>query len=538
MPRHLILLTLVAGAAVPLRAQPEPAPAKYWVFFSDRGEEAARHPVPISAQAEARRALRGRPEAAARADLPVSPAYRAALEALAVEVVVESRWLNAVSARLTPEQRAAMAALPFVQGVRPVARLASSAAPSLTPLAPPGGLDYGPSALQLQLVRADRTLEDGYDGEGVRLGYLDTLFDFAHPALVHVSASGRLLGVEDFTGQAQDNYHGLATTSVALGFAEGQLVGPAHAAEVLAATTEYAPTETHAEEDFFVAGLEWLEAGGADVVNVSLGYSEFDPGEGDYTYEDMDGNTTIVTRAVDEAAALGVAVVTSAGNRGNDAWQYITAPADADSVIAVAAVTASGERASFSGLGPTADGRLKPDVAALGVDVYFARPGADYAFGNGTSFSAPMVAGIVCQLLQANPTLNPIEVRDLLRQTASQAAAPDSLLGWGIVDAPAALALALVAEPPADGAPPWRLFPSVVQAGDAAFAEVTATESGPLTLAVYDVLGRRVGTLYDGTLTAGRVRLPLTVPSLPAGAYFVRADGLTPAGVARLTVVR
>src|SRR5690606_19617854 len=150
-----------------------------------------------------------------------------------------------------------------------------------------------------------------YDGTGVRVGFLDTLFDFDHVALAHIEAGGRLLGVMDFTGQSQSNYHGLNTTSVAFGFDEGELVGPAHGAEVLAATTEYAPTETHQEEDFFVAGLEWLEQNGVDVVNVSLGYSTFDPGEGDYTYEDMDGDTTPFTRAVDVAAALGVVVVTS-----------------------------------------------------------------------------------------------------------------------------------------------------------------------------------------------------------------------------------
>jgi subtilisin family serine protease len=389
------------------------------------------------------------------------------------------------------------------------------------------------------VVRADQTLNEGYDGEGVRLGYLDTLFDFTHPALAPIPASGRLLGVEDFTGQAQDNYHGLATTSIALGFDEGDLVGPAYLAEVLAATTEYAPTETHAEEDFFVAGMEWLEANGVDVVNVSLGYSLFDPGEGDYSYEDMDGNTTIVTRAVDAAAALGVAVVVSAGNSGDDPWQYITAPADADSAIAVAAVFSTGERASFSGVGPTADGRIKPDLAAMGVDVYHARFEGDYGFGNGTSFSAPMVSGVVCQLLEANPALNPIQVREVLRQSASQAASPDTLLGWGIVDAAAALALALVVEPPPEGAPPWRVYPSVVRAGGVAVAEVIAEAPGPVSITLYDGLGRRVATLHEGSVTAGLSRFPLRVPPLAAGPYFLHADGLDPAAdVVRLTVVR
>ncbi|HLT46132.1 MAG TPA: S8 family serine peptidase [Rubricoccaceae bacterium] len=545
MTRFLLLLTLATGAAGALHAQPT-ATAKYWVFFIDKGDGAARAPsFVVSERAAARRALRGQAARPRGVDVPVSPAYVAALEALGAEVAVESRWLNAVSAVLTPAQIDAVAALPFVRELRPVARLERTTLPSFTPLAPPsplapvaGGYDYGPSEAQLALVHADAALEAGYDGDGVVLGYLDTLFDFSHQALVHIPDDGRLLGVEDFTGQEQDNYHGLNTTSVALGFDPGDLIGPAFMAEVLAATTEYAPTETHDEEDFFIAGLEWLEANGVDVVNVSLGYSTFDPGEGDYTYEDLDGDTTPFTQAVDRAAALGVAVVVAAGNEGDGSWRYITAPADADSAIAVAAVRLNGTRASFSGVGPTADGRLKPDVAALGVDVHVASRFGGYTDGNGTSFAAPMVAGVVCQLLEADPTLDPIAIRDLLRATASQASDPDSLLGWGIADAEAAVLLAVAAEPGVAEARPWRLFPSVARAGGRLVAEVDVARPGPLTLALYDVLGRRVGTLYDGPVAAGPTRLPLAAPALAPGLYFVRADGPDLHAAARLVVVR
>ena len=522
MARLLPLVALVALAARAL-AQPASAPtdaSRYWIVV-----DATVPAPPPTERAIARRALRGtgRP-----ADRTLAPHARAALAALGVVPAVESRWLGAVSAPLTSAQRVAVAALPFVREVRPVARVATAAMAGGAPLATaplPRPPDAGPSLGQLQRVRADRLLDAGYTGAGVRVGFLDTLFDFDHPALAHLGASGRLVAVQDFTGQTQSNYHGLATTSIGLGHATGQLIGPGWGAEVLAATTEFAPTETHAEEDFFIAGLEWMESQGVDVVSISLGYSRFDPGEGDYTYADMDGDTTPFTRAADRAASLGVVVVASAGNEGSSDWHFITAPADGDSVIAVGAVTPAGDRTAFSSFGPSADGRTKPDVAAQGTEVVFATVNAQYAVGGGTSFSAPMVAGVAAQLLQARPALTPMQVREALRQTASRATSPDNELGWGIVDAPAALAYATAALAAPEVA--WRLFPSVVPSG----AAVTVETPAPLALAIFDALGRRVAA-FDAV---GPSRRRLALPLLAPGVYVVRAESLP---ALRLIVVR
>lgn len=519
--RALLLVALLG--VLPASAQP----ARYWIVVG------ATVDAPVPEAASGRRALRG---SGPQVDRLVAPEAVAALRALGVEPVVESRWLGAVSAALDADQREAVAALPFVRDVRPVGRLVTAELPGTGPdaqdvlLSPVLLPDPGPSAGQLQIVGVDDALAAGYTGAGVRLGFLDTRFDFGHPAFAHVVADGRLVATQDFTGLPQTDLHGLSTTSVALGFADGALIGPAHDAEVLAATTEYAPTETHAEEDSFVAGLEWLEANGVDVVSISLGYSTFDAGEGDFTYADMDGETTVFTRAVDRAASRGMVVVVSAGNEGARSWRYITAPADADSAITVGGVDSQGRHSPFSGYGPTADGRIKPDVVAQGSGVYVAFPNATYTYSNGTSFSAPMVAGIAAQLLQANPALTPIEVRDLLRQTASQAAAPDTVLGWGIVDAGAAVALAraTAVEEDAPAAPRWRLAPSVVRAGGVLAVETPE----PAALEVYDVVGRRVARLE-----AGAPRRTLTVPALPAGVYFVRPLGDRPLPALRIAVV-
>ena len=520
------LLTPIAA-----RAQTVTAPtARYWIVVgTDGGADAA-----VTPRAAARRALRASEHAPAHPDRHVNPAAVARLRALGVEPRHESRWLGAVSADLTPAQAAAVAALPEVRSVRRTARLAEqgsvSYAPFDVPAASPVFVSYGPSAPQLALVRADEALDAGRRGAGVLFGILDTLFDFDHPALAHIGAAGHLRGYQNFIGGDQSSYHGLATTSIALGLDDGQLVGPAYDADLIAGTTEFAPTETHAEEDAFVEGMEWMEAQGADVVSVSLGYSTFDPGEGDFTYADMDGNTTAVTRASDIAVSLGVAVVVAAGNEGNDPWQYITAPADADSVITVGAAYADGTRVGFSSIGPTFDGRIKPDVAALGSGVYVAEPGGSEEFGGGTSYATPMVAGVVAQMLGARPALTPIQIRTALRSTASRAANPTNDLGWGVIDAVAAFTAATTAEAPPTGAGVWSLRPTVVRARGT--VTLTAATDAATTLQIVDVLGRRVAAWR---VEAGAARATVAVPNLPPGTYFA----VVPDGPAlRLVIVR
>ncbi len=534
--RALVFLLLASALAPCAGAQPDASPVKVWIFLEPQPADAARgaasgpvssDPASVVPRAAERRRLRG--SRTPSADAPVSTGHLDRLRALGVEPIVTSRWFHAVSAVLTPAQAEAVRALPFVRGLQPVGRMVTERRPP-EPVSPVRLIDYGASALQLDLINARTPIEDGFVGEGVVVGFLDTTFDFEHPALAPILASGRLLGTMDFTGQTQSSTHGLSVASVAVGFDDGDLVGPGFGASVLAATTEYAPSETHQEEDFFVAGLEWLEANGADVVNVSLGYSTFDAGEGDFTYADLDGNTTLVTRAADRAAALGVVVVTSAGNEGNSDWRFITAPADADSVIAVGAVRSDSTKAGFSSVGPTADGRTKPDVVALGSQAAVARADGGYGTSSGTSFSAPAVAGVVAQILQANPSLGPIEVRELLRRTASQSDAPDNERGWGVVNAAAAVqeALALAGEEPgALAAAPVSVPSYLLPSGTRSLTVDLAGAPAPDRVALYDVLGRRVADLapLGSALRGGRTQVRIALPALRAGLYFYRLTG-------------
>ncbi len=518
----LVLLMLCPGVAIS-----QAAPPTYWIFFADKAASA--EAVVPSVRAQERRALRGSGDVL-NIDTPVSERYVSALAAEGVWVKTQSYWLNAVSAALTEAQQAQVAGLPFVREVRPVARLVpqrtldASPAP-LLPLAweTTNAANYGLSATQLGTINATTSLERGFNGAGVVLGFLDTEYGaFTHVAFARMLSEGRLLGQQLFTPVAQNNRHGQAVASIAVGYEEGRFVGPAWGAFVLAATTEYAPSETNQEEDAFVAGLEWLERNGADVVNTSLGYTTFDAGQRSYSPADLDGNTGVTTIAADRAVALGVVMVTSAGNEGcsqpANCWYYVGTPADGDSVIAVGAVTPDSVKAGFSSFGPTADGRIKPDVAAQGVGVYYASGNTSYAQGGGTSFSAPLVAGVVAQMLQANPALTPLDVRDILRRTASQAAAPDNRLGWGIINAARAVeeALVLDAEP--------ALLPSALHVtvrpdpsnGPVRFTMQHGTGDFAV-LHVYDVTGRLVAIPFAGTLS-GHTDVDLSA-DLPAGLY-------------------
>ncbi|MFT5144129.1 MAG: serine protease AprX [Rhodothermales bacterium] len=545
-----LLALLVFSASVSVSAQ-DSGDLKYWVFFTQKDDVAGKT-VPIEPRALVRRARRAS-LVPAGLDTPVSEEFVAQVAALGGEPLVRSRWFNAVSAWMSSSEAEAAAALPYVKSIklvgvsRGVASFEEGQRP-FGPVQPPGPntyrLDYGASFTQLDVVNAIPGLEAGLSGAGVMLGIIDTgAGTITHPALTHITNSGRLKGQENFTGQPDDFHrHALSVLSVAAGFAEGTLIGPAHGADILMARTEYTPTETNQEEDNFVAGMEWLESMGADVVNCSLGYSEFDPGQTDYVYADLDGDTAITTRAADLAASLGVIFVNSAGNEGNGSWFFITSPADADSIIAVGSVTDTRIRSTFSGHGPSADGRIKPDVSAMGSGVTIAS-GSGYSFGgNGTSFSSPMVAGIVAQMLEVNAALGPIDVREILWTTSSLAGNPNNNIGYGIVDAEAALAAAAIwgvdveEEVPTTAELRATAYPN--PAAGPVWIELAMPAAGDASVVVFDLLGRRVSTAAWSNLYSGVHRLELPLPNGASGWYGFRVAAGQSVAHGSVSVVR
>lgn len=548
-------LTTGPAAAATVPSAPADEKPRFWIFLAER-PAIDTSSTTGSIHARKRRARRGT-SSASRLTRPVASRYVDALRERGVEPVVRSRWLHAVSAPLTPEQRTRVARLSFVQHVQPVARgtvtrpeggarregLTSPVLESSPQASAADSAFYGASYGQLAFMNALAPLERNLNGRGVRIGFMDTGFrDLQHPTFAKLRRENRLLGLRDFTEGHQTNNHGAGVVSAAVGHTPGTLIGPAHEAEVLGASTEFTQFERNVEEDYFVAGLEWLERQGVDLVNVSLGYTTFDEGEHSYTTEDLDGNTAVTTRAVDAAAQLGVIVVVAAGNSScespSQCWYHVSTPADADSAITVGAVAPDSSFLSFSGRGPTADGRTKPDVVALGRSVTSAWGTDGYAGAGGTSFAAPLVTGVVAQMLQINPDLGPMDVRSILRRTASEAQTPTPTTGWGLINADAAVR---AAERMARASPPSATLirpPSPNPATNrTSFTLRAPAQAEHATISLYDLLGRRV-LQRTVPLQPGPNRLSLNLDGLPTGMYLYRLRTADHLSTGKLVVVQ
>ncbi len=430
-----------------------PETARIWVFFNDKGilrkEQfaAAASQVKIDEHALARRKKVGL-ESVTFADLPVSQKYIDAIVAAGGKFRRASRWLNAASFEIPHSRLSDIAALPFVNNIRPVAGYfperditsePESVLPQFKPMAA-DALSYGSSYNQLQMVNAPAMHNLGFKGSGVIVAMLDTGYLKSHQAFAAAFSESRMLAEYDFifddgntqneaVDAASQHNHGTLTWSTLGGQTAGTLYGPAYGASFLLAKTEDVRSETPVEEDNWVAALEWADSLGADVISSSLGYSDW------YSYSSFDGQTAITSIAAGTAASLGIVVCNSMGNSGPSA-ATLSAPADAFDIIACGAVDALGYIAQFSSRGPTFDGRIKPEVCAQGVNTYCAGTSSNtfYTTASGTSLSTPLVGGGVALLLSANPNLTPLQVRSALMQTASQAGSPNNNYGWGIID--------------------------------------------------------------------------------------------------------
>jgi len=424
---------------------------KSWVFFADKGPEAAwyqTHPESmLSPLALAKRIERNlSPDSR---DIPVSKSYLSALTEAGVHLHQSSKWLNAVSVSTDLDLASLQAICPQVSGMQPVQGMnrATTEPDAFTP-APPQphtsgttAFDYGQALDQIEMLNVDCLHDRGYTGSGIVVAVFDSGFEGMDTVAAYDSLwlNNRYLGGFDFVENNnsifEDDFHGASVSSCFLGFIPGSYVGTGPEVSILLARTEDVSQEVHQEEDNWVAAMEWADSIGVDIIQNSLAYSTFDPGEGDYSYADMDGNTTIITRAADLAASRGILVVTAAGNDGNNSWRYIAAPADADSVLTVGAVNGNEMRVSFSSQGPTFDGRIKPDIMARGAGTSVIYPSGIIGTSNGTSFSAPLMTGLAACLMQAHPLRSQMDIISSIQKSGDRYLMPDTLYGFGIPDA-------------------------------------------------------------------------------------------------------
>lgn len=449
----IILITIFLFASLTLAQNT----TKYFIYFKDKGinkinqlsKSSIEYNQAINSLSE--RSIKRRVKTFGEniitfEDVPIKPEYVESINKSGAKIVWKLKWFNAVSAYLTENQFEKISNYIFVDKIEKVktidykrdekleAKLGKTSNVSDSEYK----LNYGPSLNQVELSDVPIIHDAGFSGEGVLVGILDAGFAWQnHPALQDrdILAERDFVNGDDSTDDG-DASHGTAVFSLIGGFDEGQIIGPAYNSQYVLAKTEDVSSETHVEEDNYVAAMEWMDSIGVDITTTSLGYSEFNEGEGDYTYADMDGKTTIVTRASELAFARGILTINSVGNEGNTSWKYMTAPADGFNTIAVGAVGSSGNIASFSSVGPTFDKRIKPDVVARGVSCYAARAYVDtlqYSYGSGTSFSAPIVSGIAAQLLSAFPYLTNDQMRTIIVEAGDRTNNPNNQYGYGLL---------------------------------------------------------------------------------------------------------
>ena len=443
----------------------------------------------------------------------------------------QSRFVWAVSAEVPGGALPALAREPGVRRIQMVGTYfrkpeprTPGAAPGSAAGAPRAPLDttYGPGGWAQRQLDIPAVQALGDSGAGVRIAVLDAGFDTLHPYM----AAARILAYRDYVNQpdAAGQVHGTATWSLLAANQPGRLIGAVPAASFILARTEYVPTETRVEEDHWVAAVEAAESLSVDIISSSLGYLSFDGGFS-YTPQQLNGDVAVTTIAADSAAARGTLVVVSVGNDGPSPATLGT-PADARGIVAVGATDSLGNVAAFSSRGPTADGRIKPEVVAPGVGVIIAAQPQSIGQLSGTSFSAPLVAGVAA-LVQGTRLGQPASaLRRGLIDAATFRDAPDDVHGYGIPDA-----LKLLAFP--TGFEPAGATDSVLAAITPTFAWDAGTPPfgvAPDTFRLQVGLDTALATIIlDTTVTATAVTLPRALP--PGTRLFWRATARSALGV-------
>lgn len=456
-----------------------PPKAYYWISFTDKEHTPYRISEPGEYLSE--RALTRRQKqsiAINESDLPVDPQYiKAVISHDSISYVYASRWFNGVLIRFSAHEDVLneIRSYPFVSNVRlvkpDISKMQHAKPDKNTEVItkPVGGTmsnrsdvysfeseyleshitykngfsiqvsdEYGESSQHLNQLGASFLHDHGYLGDGIHIGILDAGFldvDLLHD-FSSLHTEGRILGTNDFVNPGSDVYrahpHGMYVLSTMAAKSPGRLWGAAAEASYWLLRTEDAASEYIIEEYNWVAGIEFADSAGVDIVNSSLGYTRFDESTMNYQYSQFDGKTTITARAAAMAVEKGMLVVNSAGNYGNGTWQYIGTPADADHILAVGAVDESGIKTSFSSVGPTFDQRIKPDVMARGYRVPVTGLKNDIVYVSGTSYASPLIAGLSACLWQKYQSLPVKDIRQAIIKSSDRYLIPDTMYGHGI----------------------------------------------------------------------------------------------------------
>jgi hypothetical protein len=377
-------------------------------------------------------------------DLPISNIYIDSLTHSGYTIIKTSKWLNAVAIQITSDTMfTALAKMSFIVPFYPLQKCKSQQSKTEEKKFREFTYDtlltkesYGSSYAQIAMHNGEYLHNLRYRGDSMLIAILDGGFAGApgFSSLQTAWNENRVIlqrDIVDKTGATFYNLsHGTNVFSIIGSYQKNAFIGTAPNANFALIRTEDAQSEYPIEELNWVIGAELADSIGADIIHSSLGYNTFNDASLNYTYQQMDGKTALSTQGAKIAASKGIIAVISAGNEGANSWKYITAPSDADSILTVGAISATKQIASFSSRGPTADGRIKPDVVAVGQGTAT----QSGIYGNGTSYSAPVITGLTACLWQACPNKTNFQIMEAIKKSATQYQTPDTIIGYGIPD--------------------------------------------------------------------------------------------------------
>nr|WP_297165297.1 S8 family serine peptidase [uncultured Dysgonomonas sp.] len=383
-------------------------------------------------------------------DLPISSAYINVIEELGCTVVAKSKWLQTVSIycndSLFVEK---INQLDFVDSTTfawkgDTARTTARELPRSKRSVEKPKSEYGYGDVQIKTVNGNFLHKEGYKGKGMEIAVIDAGYTNLKEILLLDNVS--IKGVKDFVYNGNNIFessdHGLKVLSVMASNRPNIFVGTAPEAKYWLLRSEDSRSEFPIEEDYWAAAAEYADSIGVDIINASLGYHTFNAPAKSYTHEQLDGKTAYITRAANMAASKGIFVEVSAGNDGANIWEKIAFPSDAANVLTVGAIARDSTIAYFSSRGLTADGRIKPDVVAVGFSTAVIASTGEVDLANGTSFSGPVMSGLAACLWQSAPSLTNIELLDIIRKSSDKYATPDGIYGYGIPNMKTAFLLA------------------------------------------------------------------------------------------------
>lgn len=433
------LISFLAIALLATGASAEQDTLKYRISLKDKAatEYSLKKPEKyLSAKAIERRRKQNLPIDST--DLPVCRKYIDEIRKQGVKIVVTGKWDNFVTVSCNDTTLIdRIAALPFVLSTEKVWISPGAGKPSMAterdsvlnqPTIHPDSI-YGRAITQIQMSNGDKLHEAGFKGQGMTIAVIDA--GFHNVDKITAMQNIRILGTKDFVNQQADIFaessHGMSVLSCIGMNRPDIMTGTAPEASFWLLRSEDEYSEHLVEQDYWSAAVEFADSVGVDVINTSLGYYSFDDKSKNYKYRDLDGRHALMSRQASHIADKGMILVCSAGNSGAGSWKKITPPGDADNVLTVGAIDKRAVLATFSSVGNTADHRVKPDVVAVGVGSDVIRTDGNQGRANGTSFSSPIMCGMVTCLWQACPTLTAKEVIELVRRSGDRAGFPDNI---------------------------------------------------------------------------------------------------------------